>query len=172
MKEKQPYQFKEQFFSQIYDDYIDRIYRFVYLKVNSKSAAEDITAETFTRLWKQIYLDKEVKNPSAFLFASAKNLLIDYYRVKDKQPDALGESAHLIQDENQDIEKSALLASDLQEIQNALNQLSDDYRQAVSLYYIDQLPVSDVAKSLGKSMGATRVTISRGMKQLRQILEA
>jgi len=96
MKEEQPYQFKEQFFSQIYDDYIDRIYRFVYLKVNSKSAAEDITSETFTRLWKQIYLDKEVKNPSAFLFASAKNLLIDYYRVKDKQPDVLGESAHLI----------------------------------------------------------------------------
>jgi len=57
------------------------------------------------------------------LFASAKNLLIDYYRVKDKQPDVLGESAHLIQDENQDIEKSALLASDLQEIQNALKSI-------------------------------------------------
>ena len=172
MKEEQPYKFKEQFFSQIYDDHIDKIYRFVFFKVDSKSVAEDITSETFTRLWKQIYLDKEIKNPSAFLFTAAKNLLVDHYRLKDKQPDNLGEAAILVKDERQNIEKKVVLASDLKQIQDAMNQLSDEHRQAISLYYIEQQPVSDVAKSLGKSVGATRVVISRGMKHLRQIMEA
>jgi len=34
-------------FSKIYDKYINQIYRFVFLKVNSKEIAEDITSETF-----------------------------------------------------------------------------------------------------------------------------
>ena len=170
--QEQPHKFKEQFFSQIYDDYVDKIYRFVFFKVESESIAQDITSETFTRLWKQVYLNKEIKNPSAFLYRATKNLLVDYYRAKGKRPEDLGEAATLVKDETQSIEQKAILASDMEQVQKALGQLSDEHRQAVSLYYIDQQPISDVAKSLGKSAGAARVTISRGMKQLRQILEA
>lgn len=170
--QEQPHKFKQQFFSQIYDDYIEKIYRFVFFKVESESAAQDITSETFTRLWKQIYLNKEIKNPSAFLYHAAKNLLVDHYRAKDKLPGDLGEAAVLVKDESQSIEQKAILASDMDQVQKALSQLSDENRQAVLLYYIDQQPISDVARSLGKSAGAARVTISRGMKQLRQILEA
>jgi len=170
--ENQPYKFKEQFFSQIYDEYVDKIYRFVFFKVESEAVAEDISSETFTRLWKQIYQNVEVKNPSAFLYRTAKNLLVDHYRAKDKTPGNLGEAAMLVKDENQDIEKKAVLASDMAQIQEAMSGLSDDCRQAISLYYIEREPLSDVAKSLGKTPGATRVIISRGMKQLRQIMEA
>lgn len=170
--QEQPHKFKEQFFSQIYDEHINKVYRFVFFKVESDLVAQDITSEAFTRLWKQIYLDKEIKNPSAFLYQTAKNLLVDYYRAKDKRPDDLGDAAVMVKDQTQDIAKQAMLASDMADIQKALGQLSDDYRQAVSAYYIEQQPISDVAKGLGKSAGATRVIISRGMKQLRQILEA
>jgi RNA polymerase sigma-70 factor (ECF subfamily) len=170
--QEQPQKFKEQFFSQIYDEHINKIYRFVFFKVESDLIAQDITSETFTRLWKQIYLNKEINNPSAFLYKAAKNLVIDYYRAKEKKPDNLGEAAILIKDEKQNLAEQAMIDSDMIQVQKALAQLSDEHRQAVSAYYIEQLPISDVAKGLGKSAGATRVIISRGMKQLRQILEA
>lgn len=170
--QEQPHKFKEQFFSQIYDEYVDKIYRFIFFKVETELAAQDITSETFTRLWKQIYLDVEIKNPSAFLYRTAKNLLVDYYRAKAKRPDDLGDAAALVKDEGQDIEHQAMITSDMEQVKAALCQLSDDCRQAVSAYYIDQEPISDVAKALGKSPNATRVIISRGMKQMRQILEA
>ena len=83
MNEQKKY--KEQFFSQLYDEYLGRIYRFIYFKVCSEAIAQDLTSEVFTRLWKQISLDKEVKNPSAFLFTLAKNIVIDYYRESDKE---------------------------------------------------------------------------------------
>ena len=44
---------KKENFSQIYQANVDKIYRFVYLKVGSKAVAQDLTSETFTRFWEQ-----------------------------------------------------------------------------------------------------------------------
>jgi len=38
-------------YSKIYDQYINKIYRFVFLKVSSKEVAEDLTTEVFVRGW-------------------------------------------------------------------------------------------------------------------------
>jgi RNA polymerase sigma-70 factor (ECF subfamily) len=167
----QSHEFKEQFFSQIYDEQVDKVYRFVYFKVSNESIAQDITSETFTRLWKEISFDREIKNPSGFLFAIARNLVIDHYRVKDQNP-AILDNLDIIQDKNQDIAKMAVQNDDMRAVTVALGQLKEEYRMAVSLYYIEQEPISDVAKALGKSQNTTRVIIHRGMKQLKDILEA
>ncbi len=167
----QSQEFKEQFFSQIYDEHVDRIYRFVFFKVNSEAIAQDITSETFTRLWKEISLDKEVKNPSGFLFTIANNMVIDHYRLKDQNPANLDNVAFMVADK-EDLVGQAVQNDDMRQVKAALAGLKDEYRIAVSMYYIEQEPVSEVAKALGKSQGAARVAIHRGMKQLRQVLEA
>jgi len=163
--------FKEQFFSQIYDEHVDKIYRFVFFKVSDESLAQDITSETFTRLWKEISEDKEVKNPHGFLFKVARNLIFDYYRTKDRNPINL-DNVDTILDKNQDIEKKAVQNDDMRIILTAMDKLNDDYRVALSMYYIEQEPVSEVAKALGKSNGATRVIIHRAMRELKKFMEA
>ncbi len=168
----QPKEFKEQFFSQIYDEYLDRVYRFVYFKVNSEEIAQDITSEIFARLWKQISMDTDIRNPSGFLFKTARNMLVDHYRGKERSPANLDTVAFMIKDDNQDIEKKVLMDEDMKKVRLAMSQLKDEYRQAVFLYYVEQEPISEVAKVLGKSANNTRVTIHRGMKQLKKILEA
>jgi DNA-directed RNA polymerase specialized sigma24 family protein len=40
------------------------------------------------------------------------------------------------------------------------------------MYYIEEEPISEVARALGKSQGNARVIIHRGMKQLKRFLEA
>jgi RNA polymerase sigma-70 factor, ECF subfamily len=164
-------EFKEQFFSQIYDEHVDKVYRFVFFKVSNEALAQDITSETFTRLWKEISFDKEVKSPSGFLFRVARNLIIDHYRTKDQNPVIL-DNPETILDKNQDIAGQAVQKDEVRAVMVALDKLNDDYRLAVSMYYVEQEPVSEVAKALNKSQGATRVMIHRGMKQLREILEA
>ncbi len=167
----QSQEFKEQFFSQIYDEHVDKIYRFVFFKVNSEAIAQDITSETFARLWKEIFLDKEVKNPSGLLYKIANNMVIDHYRTKDQNPANLDNVAFMVADK-EDIAETAVQNDDMRQVRAALAGLKDEYRIAVSMYYIEQEPVSEVAKALGKSQGAARVVIHRGMKQLRQVLEA
>jgi len=166
----QSQEFKEQFFSQLYDEHVDRIYRFVFFKVSNEQLAQDITSETFTKLWKEISLDKEVRSPSGFLFRIAKNLIVDHYRAKDQNPINL-DNLDTVLDKGQDVAGQAVQNDDMREVRLALSKLTEDYRIAVSMYYIEQEPISEVAKALGKSQGATRVLIHRGMKQLRDILE-
>ena len=168
----QSQEFKEQFFSQIYDEHVDKVYRFVFFKVSNEALAQDITSETFTRLWKEISFDKEVKSPSGFLFRVAKNLITDHYRVKDQNPANLDNLDNILIDQKEDVLSTIVQNDEMRTIKVALDQLSEDSRLAVSLYYIEQLPYSDVAKALNRSQGATRVLVSRGMKQLRKILEA
>jgi len=170
-KTMQSQEFKEQFFSQLYDEHVDRIYRFVFFKVSDEQLAQDITSETFTKLWKEISLDKEVRNPSGFLFRIAKNRIIDHYRAKDQNPINL-DNLDTVLDKGRDIAEQAVQNDDMREVRAALSKLPEDYALAVSMYYIEQEPIFEVAKALGKSQGATRVIIHRGMKQLREMLES
>jgi len=117
-------------------------------------------------------LDIEIKNPSGFLFKTARNILVDHYRAKEKNPANLDNMSFMIKDEKQNIEQKIIMNEEMKKIQSALAQLKDDYRQAVFMYYIEQEPISEVAKSLGKSSNNARVIIHRGMKQLKKILEA
>jgi len=167
----QSQEFKEQFFSQIYDEHVDKVYRFVFFKVSNEPLAQDITSETFTRLWKEISNDRELKNPTGFLFQICRNLITDHYRTKDQNPVIL-DNPETILDKCQDIAGQAVQKDDMRMVTVALDKLSDDHRLALSMYYIEQEPVSEVAKALGKSQGATRVIIHRGMKHLREIMEA
>jgi RNA polymerase sigma-70 factor (ECF subfamily) len=163
---------KKEAFSQIYKQNVDKVYRFVYLKVSSKAVAQDITSETFTRFWKSFCHDKDIKNPSAFLFRTAHNLLVDHYRHRDKHPDNVDiDLCFDLKDEKVNLEQKAILADDSLQIQKALSRLRDDWRQAVSLYYIEKAPINEVAQSLNKSEAATRVVIHRALKELRQIIE-
>ena len=81
---------KRKIFSKIYDKYVERIYRFVFLKVSSREVAEDLTAETFLKAW-EVYRKpqfsnpaSQIENPQAFLYKIAKNLIIDHYRQKSR----------------------------------------------------------------------------------------
>ncbi len=163
--------FKEQFFSQIYEQNIEKIYRFAFFKTSSELVAQDIASEAFSRLWVQIKKGVEIKNPQAFLYKVTRNLLIDYYRKRKINIVSLDELTFM-EDKELDIEDDIYKKDDLNQVKVGLASLNDNYRQVISLYYIEQESISDIAKSLGKSEGATRVLLHRGMKKLKKHLES
>ena len=65
---------KEQF-SLIYDQYIEKIYRFVYLKVDSKETAEDITSKVFTKGWEKYSNGLKIDNIGAFLYKKRRTVV-------------------------------------------------------------------------------------------------
>jgi len=91
-------------FSEFYDQNINKVFRFVYLRVDSTETAQDLTSLVFLKFWKtqasfvdnKVNQSSKVSNPKAFLFQMARNQIIDFYRQKDKKPlslDKLGEIA-------------------------------------------------------------------------------
>lgn len=75
-------------FSHIYDKYIDKIYKYVFLKTSSKEIAEDITSDVFLSAIKNISKFKIDENSSfqAWIYKIASNKIIDFYKTnKDLQ---------------------------------------------------------------------------------------
>lgn len=154
-------------FSKIYDKCIDKIYRFIFLKVNSQEIAQDLCSETFLKGWEAYKTNPKIDNPSAFLYRIARNLVIDYYRQKARTQFVSPEVVPII-DPNPGIEEKAILNSDLDQIKTVLADLKEDYQNVIIWHYLDDLSIPDIAKMLQKSEEATRVTLHRALKTLRE----
>ena len=154
-------------FSKIYDRQINKIYRFVFLKVNSKEKAEDITSEVFSKAW-SVFKDeeKEIKNINAFLYRIARNLIVDYYRTKNQVLTVPVEEVSII-DHTQNIEQDSIDKSDMENIKIALADLSQDYQDVIIWYYLEDLPIAKVAELSGRTESATRVLIHRALFSLK-----
>jgi RNA polymerase sigma-70 factor, ECF subfamily len=158
---------KQKKFSKIYDQYIEKIYRFVFLKVNSQETAQDICSETFLKGWQVYKKNNKIKNFSAFLYRIARNLVIDHYREKGRKKFIPLESVAIL-DNNPGLEEKAIISSDLEEIRLNLVNLKDDYQNVIIWHYLDDLPIQKVAEIMEKSEGATRVVLHRALTALKQ----
>ena len=154
-------------FSQIYDLQINKIYRFVFLKVSSKEKAEDITSETFAKAW-SVFKDeeKQIDNMNAFLYRIAKNLIVDHYRTRDQVLIVPVDEIPII-DPTQDLEQKSIDKSDMRSIKEALTDLSQDYQDVIIWYYLEDLPIAKVAELSGRTESATRVLIHRALYSLK-----
>jgi len=164
---------KHKEFSKIYDQHIDKIYRFIYLKVSSEEITQDICSETFLRCWKRYRTTKNViENPQAFLYRIARNLIIDHYRQKGKVQIIPPEAVPIpIIDPKQNIEEKAMLTSDIHIVKLALENLKDDYQNVLIWHYLDDLSIPETAKLLGKTEPTTRVLLHRALTALRTQLK-
>lgn len=152
-------------FSKIFDQYINKIYRFIFLKVNSQEIAQDLTSETFLRGWES-FQNSEIKNPRAFLYQIARNLVIDYYREKGRVQVVSAEDTKII-DPRTNLEASAVLMSDVAQVKEVLVELNDDYQNAIIWRYLDGLSIPEIAKLLDRTEEATRVLLHRALNALR-----
>ena len=159
---------QQEIFSQIYDKYIDRIYRFIFFKVNSQEKAQDLCSETFLRAWRVFKENKnKIENHQAFLYRIARNLIVDHYREKGRTQIIPLDNISII-DSGADMEEKSSLDSDLNRIKLVLADIKEDYQEVIIWHYIEDLPVSEIANILDKSEGAVRTTLHRALNAVRE----
>lgn len=156
---------KRKEFSKIYDQYINKIYRFIFLKVSSQEITQDLCSETFLRGW-EAFQEEKIENIQAFLYQIARNLVIDHYREKGRTK-VVSPELIPIADPSPNLEERAIFNSDLEQVKTALVNLKEDYQNAIIWYYLDDLPIQEVAKMLDKSEETARVTLHRALKALK-----
>ena len=158
-------------YSKIYDQYIAKIYRFIFIKVNSQEIAEDLASETFLRGWERLKeLDGKIDNLPAFLYQIARNLVVDHYREKNNTNLVSADSSQ-IADPRNDLGEKVAFDSDLRIILATMTGLSDDYREVINLHYLDDLSIKETAQILNRPEGTVRVMIHRALKELREQLK-
>ena len=109
----------------------------------------------------------EIENPRAFLYQIARNLVTDHYRQGNRALIIPLEDVQ-IEDPNPGPEKEVFLDSSLKYLGLALNKIPEQYQDVIIWYYLDDIPIREIAKIMDKSQGAVRVMIHRALKALRE----
>src|SRR3989344_232794 len=159
---------KTEEFIEAYDRFVDAIFRHFYFRLFNRDVAKDLMQETFTRTWEYVSKGKEVNNLKSFLYKVANNLIIDEYRKRrELSLDSLQLKGFDVANHEQeiivrDVENSHVL--------QAVSKLSSEHRQVITLRYVDDLSIKEIAEIIGESENVVSVRLNRGLKEARKIL--
>jgi RNA polymerase sigma-70 factor (ECF subfamily) len=157
-------------FAQLYDDCIERIYRYIFFRVTDEQTAEDLTSQVFFKAWENLDRCKSTGAPFiAWLYTIARNAVIDYYRTR-KHTVALEAAASLASDELRPDERTEL-NFEAESLREALQELTADQQRVVVLKFIAGMSTDEIAQHLGKRPGAVRALQMRALQALSGILQ-
>jgi RNA polymerase sigma-70 factor (ECF subfamily) len=150
-------------FTELYDAYKERLYRFVQLKVPSATEAEDITAEVFIAAWTYLQ-SRTVLHLSGYLFLVARRRIAEFYR--SRKPDNLPiEHAEQVVD-GLGMEQVLSARTEWERVWAALQSLHPEYREILTLRFIEQMEVGEIAEVLGKRKNTISVLVHRARSAL------
>jgi RNA polymerase sigma-70 factor (ECF subfamily) len=149
----------------------DRVYRLAYRLSGNRSDAEDLTQETFVRVFRSL-ADYTPGTFEGWLHRITTNLFLDMVRRRQKiRFDALAEDASERLATSEPGPERAYEQNNLDpDIQHALDALPADFRAAVVLCDLEGLTYEEIALTLNVKVGTVRSRIHRGRVLLREAL--
>ncbi len=166
-------------FQNAFEAYNDELFRHASMRLPDREKALELTQECFMKVWEYAQKGGEVLEWRPFLFHTLRNLIIDEYRRKKSvsleamvsgEDDDRSIEDLLPPDESNTLE-AAIERFDGKRAMEALKQLPDAYREAISLRYVDGLSPKEIGDIVGEKENAVSVRIHRGLKKLKEILE-
>ena len=158
--------------------FLPRIYGFQFRMLRDSALAEDLTQETFLKVWKSLGRFDASKSFKTWVFAIAKNVAIDYLRKKQPLvsfPFEMGEEDQLPPEEReayadpQPLAPHLLEQADLrQEIDQAMALLPPKTRTIVLLHDIDDLTFAEIAEMSGEPLNTVKSRYRRAILFLRE----
>lgn len=154
--------------------YASLVYSVAYRILNDRMAAEEVTQDTFMRLWnKALSFDPEKGRFVTWLLTVARRVAIDHFRHQHRREPQRG---LLFMDEDPALWENTLAADSSIELRrtlkSALEQLQPEQRDLIELAYFYGMTHSDIAAHLHLPLGTVKTRIRLGMQKLRQIWSA
>lgn len=156
-------------FAQLYDRYVDGIYRYCRLRLPTAQEAEDATAMVFEKAF-AAFPPAPTGTFRAWLFTIAHNIVVSFYRTRSRRGHhaSLDDALHLA-DPGPSPEDDVLLADEQQRLYRALARLPDDQRRVVELRLAGLLG-AEIAEVLHRSPAAVRQLQFRAVQRLRTMM--
>jgi RNA polymerase sigma-70 factor, ECF subfamily len=160
----------EQALGEIYDAYVDKIYRYMLYRVDCPDTAQDLTAEVFLRVVEGLSGYENRALPLlAWLYRIAYARLIDHYRSTNRvgQHQSI-ESLDLSLED--DLDGVLMTSYHRDTVRDALRSLTADQQQVVQLRFMEGYSLQKTADSLNKTIGAVKVLQHRALESLSRVL--
>jgi RNA polymerase sigma-70 factor (ECF subfamily) len=151
----------------MYRSALPRVYGYLLPRCGSASIAEDLTAETFLAAVDASRHGTLPEVSVGWLIGVARHKLVDHWRRLEREQRSLAAADEL----STDVDDPWDEWFDAEAAHAALAQLPVPQRAALTLRYLDGLPVASVAEHLGRSLHATETLLVRSRSALRRQYE-
>ena len=154
-------------FDALYERYAPVVYRYALFLCGDRALAQDITSETFVRVWSATSTIRH-DTIKAYLFTVARNLYRDWWRRSRRHRPL--EDRH--QDSRASAEREAEGRSELGFVWSTMQELPEADRAVLLMRARDELSYEDIARALEVSVSAAKVRVHRARLRLLSLLRA
>jgi len=156
-------------FGDLYERYLDDIYRYAFYRVGDHAEAEDVTENVFLKAWQALPKNRgRISSFRAWIYRIAHNLIIDGYRTR-KATTSIDEFVSL-RDDAPAPEALAQLNDESATLVRKLSQLKPQLRDVLLCRFVSGLSHAETAQALGLREGHVRVLQHRALNEIRQLL--
>jgi len=163
-------------FEQLVNRYLKPIYNFLYQFTKDRDSLDDLTQETFIKVWKNIRKFDQSKNFRVWIYAIAKNTAYDFLKKKKTVPfsnfiDEEGNNKlENIGEENPLPDEILIKLDSEKELDQKLQKLPDNYRILLLMRYKDDFSLREISEILKVPYNTIKSQHIRALASLRKIL--
>ena len=159
-------------FSRLYEQYVGRIYNYIYYRTGSVPEAEDLTAKVFYRALGHIRTYVNTGIPfSAWLYRIAHNLVANWYRDSQRRQEVPLEGQLGLRTPDDLPEFSMVTGQEKESLLMLIRDLPPERQQLLILKFVEDLPNAEIALIMRKSEGAIKSLYHRTLVVLRERME-
>lgn len=151
--------------AQIHDTYFTPIFRYVAFRVSDRAAAEDLTSEVFTRLLSALRDKNAPQNTlRGWLYGVASRVVSDYHRQQYRAPEV--ELDEALASRELDPAEAVEKMMTQENLKRVMQELTEEQQNVISLRFGYDMPIQEVARTLGKTEGAIKQLQARAIAAL------
>jgi RNA polymerase sigma-70 factor (ECF subfamily) len=161
-------------FRAFYEESVRKVYAYMYDRCGGIAAvAEDLTQVTFLAAVEEIKGGREIRHPIAWVMGIARHKLVDHYRRLEREERRL----RLVWSADESADDPDLFHhADRQLMLEVMRALPPMQQSALALRYLDDLPVAEVARLMGRTPTAAQSLLARSrdafLQRYREALDA
>jgi RNA polymerase sigma-70 factor, ECF subfamily len=162
-------------FGELYDRYVDTVYRYVLFRVGDRALAEDLTSETFVRALRRISsVSYQGRDVGAWFVTIARNLVLDHVKSSRNRLEVVtadvGDTPGRAAGVASGPENEVLAAATKVELMRCVAKLNPDQQECITLRFLQGLSVAETAVVMGRNEGAVKALQHRAIRRLAQLL--
>jgi RNA polymerase sigma-70 factor (ECF subfamily) len=148
--------------------YLKPIYSFIFGYVQNQQDAEDLTQETFLKMWRNLKKFKKEKNFENWLFTIAKNTCFDFLRKKRKNLILNAENLEIVADLAHPLLEKMEKESLLEKLKKEIEKLPFKMKEVIDLHYNFGLNFREISEILGEPMNTVKSRHKRAISKLKR----
>lgn len=153
-------------YEEIYEQYHEKVFRYLRSRVNNTTLAEDLCSDVFLKIYEKLdSFDESKASLSTWIFTVARNRLTDYYRTRrvfEEVPETLADGSS--------VEEDVCSKETLDRLADALEKLDERERDIVILRFYSGLTLKEIAEKMGISYAYVKLLQNRAFVSLKEIL--